>query len=205
MTDNGAKLGNATSTDSEEVYPYSHSLTFGMGGVTGDATVNGEIHVEKVIVPDTFFGSKVLSVSQIVCNNQNRSDYMYSVLAHLENGQVVPGIWNRNGNIEFHLEWAVNASANNLNGAAYEATSHTWVPVHAWDSPDMLQYDSQTGSNVDNQGYVTAMQWNWDEGKKVDGHASVNTSRFSFTLEDGVLSATDSYTGNSVGSWTYTK
>jgi hypothetical protein len=205
MVDGGAKLGNATSTDSEDVYPYTHALTFGMGGVTGDATVNGEIHVEKVIVPDTFFGSKVLSVSQIVCNNQNRSDYMYSVLAHLENGQVVPGIWNRNGNIEFHLEWAVAAEANNLNGAAYEPTSGTWVPVHAWDSPDMLQYDSQTGSNVDNQGYVTAMQWNWDEGKKVDGHASVNTSRFSFTLENGVLSATDSYTGNSVGSWTYTK
>lgn len=205
MVDGGAKLGNATSTDSEDVYPYTHALTFGMGGVTGDATVNGEIHVEKVIVPDTFFGSKVLSVSQIVCNNQNRSDYMYSVLAHLENGQVVPGIWNKNGNIEFHLEWAVAAEANNLNGAAYEPTSGTWVPVHAWDSPDMLQYDSQTGSNVDNQGYVTAMQWNWDEGRKVDGHASVTTNRFSFTIENGVLSATDTYTGSSIGSWTYTK
>jgi len=207
MTDNGAKLGNATSTDSEEVYPYSHSLTFGMGGVTDAKSVTGEIHVAKTVIPDepTFFGSKVLSVSQIVCNNPTRSDYWYSVLAHLENGQVVPGIWNKNGEIEFHLEWAVAAEANNLNGAAYESTSHTWVPVHAWDSPDMLQYDSQTGSNVDSQGYVTAMQWNWDEGRKIDGHASVNTNRFSFTIENGVLSASDSYTGNSVGSWTYTK
>lgn len=205
MTDGGAKLGNATSTDSEDVYPYTHSLTFGMGGVTDTKAVSGEIHVEKVIIPDTFFGSKVLSVSQIVCNNQNRSDYMYSVLAHLENGQVVPGIWNKNGNIEFHLEWAVKAESDNLNGAAYESTSNTWVPVHAWDSPDMLQYDSQSGSNVDNQGYLTAMQWNWDEGKLVDGHASVTTNRFSFNIENGVLSATDTYTGSSIGSWTYTK
>lgn len=205
LTDNKENIVLAETNDNGEVYNYTHAVVFGFSGITAEVSVPGEIKIAKVVVPDTFFGSKVLSVSQVVCNNPTRTDYWYSVLAHLENGEVVPGIWNKEGNIEFHLEWSVKTEAD-LNGAVYDAATGTWVPVHAEDAPAMLLYTTEDGERsgkADSQAYPTAKQWNWDEGHLVNGHPSVTTERFSFTIENGVLSGTDTYTGNSVGSWTY--
>lgn len=204
MTDNGSKLGNATSTDTEDVYPYEHSLTFGMGGVTSTAKVDGIIRVVKPVIP-TFFDKKVLGMTAIVANNPEHTDYLYTMLAHLEGGYVVPGVWNKNGELVWHLEHTVKTDATNLNGAAYEHSSGRWVPVHGYDSPDCLQYDTESGANADNQSYATALKWNWDEGHKVNGHASVTTQRIQFSIVDGVATATDSYNGTSLGSWTYAK
>ena len=200
MTDGGASLGNATSTDSEDVYPYTHSLTFGMGGVTDTKTVNGEIHVAKVEVP-TFFG-QLESMSFIVSNNADHTDYLYTALAHLKGGRVVPGVWTKSGEIQWFLE-DEQAGSNNLNGCAYEHSSGKWVPVHGWDSPDCLQYDTEEGANADNQSYATALQWNWDEGAMVSGHPSVTTDRISYTMDNGVVSVIDARHGISLGSWTY--
>ena len=202
MTDGGAKLGGATSTDSEDVYPYTHSLTFGMGGVTDTKTVNGEIHVAKAApeVP-TFFG-QLESMSFIVSNNPEHTDYLYTALAHLKGGRVVPGVWDKNGEIKWFLE-DEQAGSSNLNGCAYEHSTGKWVPVRGWDSPDCLQYDTQEGANADNQSYATALQWNWDEGAMVSGHPSVTTDRISYSMQDGVVSVVDARHGVSLGSWTY--
>jgi hypothetical protein len=202
MTDGGAKLGGATSTDSEDVYPYTHSLTFGMGGVTDTKTVNGEIHVAKAApeIP-TFFG-QLESMSFIVSNNPEHTDYLYTALAHLKGGRVIPGVWNKNGEIKWYVE-DEQAGSNNLNGCAYDHSTGKWVPVRGWDSPDCLQYDTQEGANADNQSYATALQWNWDEGAMVSGHPSVTTDRISYTMDNGVVSVVDARHGVSLGSWTY--
>ena len=159
---------------------------------------------EKPNVPDpeTFFG-KLESISQIVVNNPDRNDYWYGLLAHEQGGDVIPGIWSKSGEIRWFKDQRSYASAANLNGCAYEHKSGRWVPVHAWDSPDLLQYDTAEGSNADNQSYLVAMQWNWDEGRKVNGHPSVTTSRITITMSNGVVTAVDSSTGASLGSWTY--
>lgn len=204
LNDGGAKLGNATTSDTETVYPYTHSVTFGFGGVTTEASVPGTIRVAKPVTPP-FFDKKVLGMTAIVSNNAGHTDYLYTALAHLEGGYVVPGVWNKSGELEWHLEWTVKTDATNLNGAAYEHSSGRWVPVHGYDSPDCLQYDTEAGANADNQSYATALKWNWDEGRKVNGHASVTTSRISFSIVDGVATATDTYNGTSLGSWTYAK
>lgn len=202
LTDKNGKLGSATTTDTESVYPYTHAVVFGFGGVNAEATVTGIIHVAKPAIP-TFFNKKVLGMTAIVSNNAEHTDYMYTALAHLEGGYVVPGTWNKNGELEWHLEWTVQTNATNLNGAAYQHSSKRWIPVYGYDSPDCLQYVTEDGYNADNQTYITANKWNWDEGHKVNGHASVTTSRISFTIANGVATAQDTYTGNSLGSWTY--
>lgn len=205
LNDGGAKLGDATTTDTETVYPYTHSVNFGFGGVkTGEVSVPGKIHVAKPAIP-TFFDKKVLGMTAIVANNPEHTDYLYTMLAHLEGGYVVPGVWNKNGELVWHLEWTVKTDATNLNGAAYEHSSGRWVPVRGYDAPDCLQYDTESGANADNQSYATALKWNWDEGHKVNGHASVTTKRISFSIVDGVATATDTYTNASLGSWTYAK
>jgi len=204
LVDNGASLGEVTSSTEEDVYPYTHSINFGYKGVTAESKAEGKIHIAKTVIPDipTFFG-KLKNMTFIVVNNPDHTDYMYSALAHLEGGYVVPGTWNKSGEIEWHLEWQQQVSADNLNGAAYEHSTGKWVPVHAWDSPDMLQYDTKSGANADNQMYNTANEWSWDEGNKVNGHASVTTDRFSFSMEDGVVSVKDARHNVSLGSWTY--
>ena len=203
LNDGGAKLGDATTSDTETVYPYTHSVNFGFGGVkTGEVSVPGTIRVLKPAIP-TFFDKKVLGMTAIVANNPEHTDYLYTMLAHLEGGYVVPGVWNKNGELVWHLEHTVKTDATNLNGAAYEHSSGRWVPVHGYDSPDCLQYDTESGANADNQSYATALKWNWDEGHKVNGHASVTTQRIQFSIVDGVATATDAYTNASLGSWTY--
>lgn len=201
LNDKGSKLGNPTSTETEDVYPYIHSLTFGIGGVEAEASVEGKITVAKPDNP-TFFG-KLKGMTCIVINNANHDDYMYGLLAHIEGGKVIPGIWNKSGEIQWFLGDEQQTSATNLNGCVYEHSTGKWVPVHGWDSPDLLQYDGMDGQNADNQSYATAIQWNWDEGHMVNGHPSVTTSRISFNMSNGVVSATDSYSGSSLGSWTY--
>ena len=200
MADGGASLGNATSTDSEDVYPYTHSLTFGMGGVTDTKTVNGEIHIAKAEVP-TFFG-ELEAMSFIVSNNPEHTDYIYTGLAFLKGGRVIPGVWTKSGEIQWFLE-DEQAGSSNLNGCAYDHSTGKWVPVHAWDSPDCLQYDTPEGANADNQSYATALQLNWDEGNNINGHPSVNTNRILYTMENGVVSVMDARHGISLGSWPY--
>jgi len=206
MSEGTAKLGAAVAGNSEQVYPYTHALTFGFGGVTAEATVKGEIKVKEetpVIIPDvpTFFG-ELKGITCIVANNPEHTDYLYTMLAHLKNGRVIPGVWNRSGEIQWYLADEQNGS-DNLNGCVYVPAWGKWVPVHAWDSPDCLQYDTASGANADNQMYSTANQWNWDEGRKVNGHPSVTTNRISFSMVNGTVTATDTYTGASLGSWTY--
>lgn len=204
LNDKKENIVLAETNDNGEIYNYSHTVEFGFGGVTTEASVPGIIRVNKPVIP-TFFDKKVLGMTAIVANNPEHTDYLYTMLAHLEGGYVVPGVWNKNGELVWHLEHTVKTDATNLNGAAYEHSSGRWVPVHGYDSPDCLQYDTESGANADNQSYATALKWNWDEGHKVNGHASVTTQRIQFSIVDGVATATDAYTNASLGSWTYAK
>lgn len=201
LTDKKANLGSATTTDTESVYPYTHAVAFGFGGVKAEASVDGKIHVKKPIVPP-FFPSKVQKVTTIVCNDPSMEGYMYSGLAHLEGGVVVPFSYDKT-NIVWHLENAVTTNSTKLNGAVYGRASKRWIPVYAYDAPDLMEYLSETGHSIDNQSYAKAIKLNWDEGHKVNGHASVTTNRLSFTVENGIVSAKDTYTNTSLGSWTY--
>ena len=204
LNDKKENIVLAETNDNGEIYNYSHTVEFGFGGVTTEASVPGIIRVNKPVIP-TFFDKKVLDMTAIVANNPEHTDYLYTMLAHLEGGYVVPGVWNKNGELVWHLEHTVKTDATNLNGAVYEHSSGRWVPVHGYDSPDCLQYDTESGANADNQSYATALKWNWDEGHKVNGHASVTTQRIQFSIVDGVATATDAYTNASLGSWTYAK
>lgn len=201
LTDKKASLGKATVNDTESVYPYTHAVEFGFGGVKVTAAVYGKIHVKKPIIPP-FFPSKVQKVTTIVCNNPSLNGYMYSGLAHLEGGVVVPFSYDKK-TIVWHLDNSVTTSSTKLNGAVYEHSSRRWIPVYAYDSPDCLEYLSESGHSADNQSYAKANQLNWDEGHKVNGHASVTTNRLSFTIKNGVVTAKDMYTNTSLGSWTY--
>lgn len=201
LTDKNGKLGSATTTDTESVYPYTHAVVFGFGGVKAEATVDGKIHVKKPVVPP-FFSAKVQKVTTIVCNDPSAEGYMYSGLAHLEGGVVVPFSYDKK-TIVWHLDNSVTTNSTKLNGAVYERSSKRWIPVYAYDSPDCLEYISESGHCADNQSYAMAIKLNWDEGHKVNGHASVTTNRLSFTVENGIVSAKDTYTNTLLGSWTY--
>lgn len=204
LNDKGTLLSEPVSSESEDAYTYTHTLSFGYTGATAEAVTDGIIHVAKVVVvPEvpTFFG-QLESMSFIVSNNAEHTDYLYTALAHLKGGRVIPGVWNKNGEIQWFLE-DEQAGSSNLNGCAYNHSNGKWVPVRGWDSPDCLQYDTEEGANADNQSYATALQWNWDEGNMVNGHPSVTTDRISYSMQDGVVSVVDARHGISLGSWTY--
>lgn len=142
--------------------------------------------------------SDISKVTQLVCNNPSHNDYWYSFLIHCSDGYVIPGYWDKVNKIKWLPELREKALVTYLNGAVYEHSTGKWVPVRGWDSPDMLQYDTDEGANADNQFYATALQWNWDEGRLVDGHPSVTTNRINFVIDEetGFISAYDTYNNN---------
>lgn len=207
MTDNGTSLKVANSTETEDVYNYTHAIVFGFGGVTTEAVVPGQIIVAKDVV--TFFPKEwgaLTAVKQLVSNNETRDGYCYTWSLHFANNVVMPVVVRRGASQpEFNFDWAENTSDSRLNGGAYMRSLKKFINVIGSDTPDMLQYSTADGHNADNQSYVKAKNMNWDEGHLVDGHASVTTNRFSFSINNGVFSATDTYTGTNLGSWTYSK
>ena len=70
----------------------------------------------------------------------------------------------------------------------------------AADHPSHMVWERE-GSEYANKDYLEAGRQNWDEGHKRDGHCSVFTSMYKLDVENGYLTATDTYNGNYMGSW----
>lgn len=153
------------------------------------------------------FDSAVTSVSQLVVMKGQK--WCYSWLIRFDNNQALPVEVAQDGTpkIDMSLLTTVGGKQNSdkLNGAAYIASKNTWVPCWGYDSADLLQYDSEEAKNIDSQDYFIARDMNWDEGHLgTNGLPSVHTSRFAFTIKDGVFTAADTYNNNAiVASCTY--
>lgn len=146
------------------------------------------------------FDKTLLSVSQIVIRNSAKDDYCYSWLLKFDDGYVMPVGISKDGSVDSFDDTLMQQidttakHASSLNGGCY--VSGVLTPTYARDAADLIEYISIDSKNMDSMTYPKAKELNWDEGHLVNNHCSVTTSRFAFTLSDGVFTATDTYNNN---------
>ena len=128
-------------------------------------------------------------------NDDSNKYYVLPVILTRSNPDTP--IWNFN-----NVEECDRISYDRYNSAYYYDGLKNAV---AEDGREWMQWSNAgTGSSKLAYGtikYRTAEDKNWDEGHKINGHCSTQTSRYNFTLSNGELAVIDTYTSINVGSW----
>jgi len=198
-TDN---LSAGVENNGYNVYSYSDVLRYVWGSNIKSSKAPGVIKV-KVVVPeeDTFFPKEwgtLLEVKQTVSNNIKHDGFVYIWSLHFEKG-VLPVVVISGSEVpQWHFEYFEYTSDHTYNSGTY--VDGTWINTVALDTYTQMTW-SRGGKERANKDYLHAKSQNWDEGRTVDGHCSVNTSRYDLKVKDGMLYATDTYTGVYMGFW----
>ena len=182
-------------------WSYTNVLTYKWGDNVKTSTATGTIKVAEPLESDKFFmreWGELLDAKQTVTNNMAHDGYNYVWSLRFTKG-VLPVILN-SGDTKpnFQFDMFEYTSVKDYNSATY--TGDTWVNATAKDTPAEMSWVRE-GKQYDKKDYREAGNQNWDEGHKRDGHASVFTSRYKLDVEDGNLTATDTYTDTYMGKW----
>lgn len=202
-------LTGGSEIDSYKVYNYTDRMNYTVGENTKSLDAKGTIKV-KVEEPEipTFFQKdwgELKEIRQTVANNKAHDGYVYTWSLHFENEGgikrvlpvvVEPGSTNPSWNFNYVEVTMVTA----YNGGTFEAATGSWVNTIAADETNHMVW-SRDGGERANKNYKEAKSENWDEGHLIKNRPSTQTSRYNFSITDGVLSATDTYTGKFMGSW----
>lgn len=201
--DNGTVTGGSEKNGYNE-YNYANKFSYTRGSNNKSFTANGVIKVkseEPIFFPKEW--GALIEAKQTVANNETHNSFVYTWSLRFKNNIVLPVVI-RSGEAtpEWHLEYAENTTVTQYNGGTYEKGSDTWINTTASDKPNQMVWsrDSRERANKD---YLIAKNQNWDEGHLIDGHSSTQTSRYQLTVFNGVLKATDTYTGKYIGEWKY--
>ena len=201
--DNGTVTGGSEKNGYNE-YNYANKFSYTRGSNNKSFTANGVIKVkseEPIFFPKEW--GALIEAKQTVANNETHNSFVYTWSLRFKNNIVLPVVI-RSGEAtpEWHLEYAENTTVTQYNGGTYEKGSDTWINTTASDKPNQMVWsrDSRERANKD---YLIAKNQNWDEGHLIDGHSSTQTSRYQLTVSNGVLKATDTYTGKYIGEWKY--
>ena len=183
-------------------YNYANKFNYTRGGNNKSFTSSGVIKVK--LEEPTFFPKEwgnLIEAKQTVANNETHSSFVYTWSLRFENNIVLPVVV-RSGDAtpEWHFEYAENTTITEYNGGTYDKASDTWINTTASDKPNQMVW-SRNSKEKANKDYRIAMNQNWDEGHLIDGHPSTQTSRYQLTVSNGVLKATDTYTGRYIGEW----
>lgn len=189
------------------VYTYGDDMSYTVGGNTKTLTAPGKIRV-KIANPPFFpeeWGEAGMP-KQTVANDEDHDSYVYTWSIPFYNKEtgihrVLPVVVRRGATKpDWNFAYVEITDVTTYNGGTYQASTGTWVNTTAVDMPNQMSWSRENTQRA-NKSYSSANDCNWDEGHKVNGRCSVNTTRYTFTVKNGVLSATDSYTGNFMGSW----
>lgn len=173
---------------------YGDKLTYIYGDNAKYITAPGMITLKEtpedpIITPSE---PKVKSMVQTVAPTGDKKGYVYTMIVNWDNGFSQPVVIN-NGVISTfdkveNLDARVNGLSLNANGE--------WVLTIAEDAAENMTYITTDGKLNCQMSYTKANRIGWDEGKTVNGHSSVHTSRYNVSV-DGVI--TDTYSNSTVG------
>lgn len=202
---NNASVSGGSESNGYKVYTYADNLTYVYGGDTKSAAAPGEIKV-KVEVPNepTFFPEEwgaIVAAVQTVANNESHKGFVYTWSLRFQNGYVLPVVVRSNATRpEWEFSYVEKTQITTYNGGTYEAATNKWINTTAADQPNHMIW-SRSGLECANKNYNEAKSQNWDEGHLVNGRPSVKTSRYTLTISNGKLTAKDTYTGATMGTW----
>jgi hypothetical protein len=136
-------------------------------------------------------------VKQTVSNNEKHNSFVYIWSCHFEKG-VLPVVLISGGGPNFNFKYFEYTSDHSYNSGTY--VDGIWINTVASDTYTQMIW-SRGNTERGNKDYVSAKLENWDEGHLFEGHCSTQTSRYDLKVNDGRLTATDTYTGSYLGSW----
>jgi hypothetical protein len=198
--DNGTVTGGSEKNGYKE-YNYANKFSYTRGSNSKSFTTNGTIRVKKA--DPRFFPEEwgdLIEAKQTVANNESHDSYVYTWSLRFTNNVVLPVVLRSGSGPEWHFEYAETTTVTEYNGGTYDKASNKWINTTASDKPNQMVW-SRYSKEKANKDYQIAKHQNWDEGHLIDGHASTQTSRYQLTVSNGVLSAKDTYTGSTLGSW----
>lgn len=174
---------------------YGDKLTYIYGDNAKYVTAPGMITLKESSEPEEPIvtpSAKVKSMVQTVAPTGDKKGYVYTMIVNWDNGFSQPVVIN-NGVISTfdkveNLDASVNGLSLNSNGE--------WVLTIAEDAAENMTYITTDGKLNCQMSYTKAKRIGWDEGKTVNEHSSVHTSRYNVSV-DGVI--TDTYTNSTVG------
>jgi hypothetical protein len=211
---NSASVGSAVKNGSYNEYSYADKLSYSLGNNTKYSSAPGTIKVKieeptPEPTPDpTFFPEewgRMVKAKQTVANNERYNSYVYTWSLHFENGYVLPVVVRVDAaNPEWNFAYVEKTSVTSYNGGTYNSDKGIWANTIAQDEPDQMVW-AREGVMCANRNYSEAVKMHWDKDKvhAVTGKPSVTTKRFEFSISKGVFSVKDTYTGVTMGRWTY--
>lgn len=154
------------------------------------------------------FDKSLLSAVQTVTRDETKTTFSYVWILKFEDNYILPIVVDKDGStfILKDINRLTELSENNytgVNSATYLSGSQSWEENIARDAADFMEWITFDNKNADNMSYPVATRINWDFGHLVNGHASVHTSRYEFTLNKGTFTAKDTYTDTVVAIWKY--
>jgi hypothetical protein len=188
-----------------QVYNYGDAMSYTVADNTKSLTAEGTIKV-KVEEPEipTFFPKEwgeLLEIKQTVANNKTHDGYVYTWSLRFANNIVLPVVVERGStNPSWNFNYAEFTLVTTYNGGSFEAATGNWVNTTATDQTNHMVWTREGGERA-NKNYREAKYENWDEGHLIGNRPSTQTTRYNFSIVDGVLSATDTYTGKFMGTW----
>jgi hypothetical protein len=206
---NTASVANGTVKNGYTEYKYTDKLATSLNGRTKYSPANGNIRVKiDDPVEPPFFPEEwgvIEGFVQTVANNPNHDDWVYTWSLRFKNGYVLPvpvphTTGGKVGDPVWNFNWVEKTAVTTYNGGTYEASTGKWINTTAKDQPNHMVW-ARSGVERATKKYGTAYDENWDEGRLVNGKPSVNTKRFSYTINNGILKVIDTYTGKTMGSW----
>lgn len=139
--------------------------------------------------------------------------YLFPVILDKENAFLVKDIENLQQVTLYDSEYNVYIYDRYNSVAFYRnpRPNTTWTITWAEDTGDAMMWNHWSSKNKwtswTNQTYIGGTQsaeaLNWDYGHLIDGHPSVFTSRYFFTLNKGTFTAKDTYTNTVIAIWKY--
>ena len=202
VSNDKGSVSGGSEVDGYYVYNYANGYTYTRGNNSQTFTPKGTIKVKKS--DPTFFPEEwglLKNIKQTVANNKNHNGFVYTWLLEFENDVKLPVVIAPGSiNPDWHFEYAEVTTVSNYNGGTYDKATNTWICTTASDKPNQMVW-SRNSKEKANKDYSVARNQNWDEGRTVDGHPSTQTSRYQLTINNGRLTAKDTYTGRDMGSW----
>lgn len=201
ILNNEASLADKGVSGDYRVWGYTNELSYKWGDNTRTSTATGTIKVAEPTKSDRFFMPEwgdLLEAKQTVSNNRAHNGYVYVWSLRFAKG-VLPVILSSGDTTpNFQFELFEYTSVKDYNSATYN--EGTWVNSKASDNASQMVWERE-GAVIGSKDYSEAAQQNWDEGHTHDGHVSVHTNRYQLDVEDGYLTATNTYTGKFMGGW----
>lgn len=158
---------------------------------------------------------ELLDVKQIVIPTRNSKSYEYSWLLRFVNGYLPVIVENGDDQPIWQFDMYTNSLHfedgvldDRIDCIVYSNSYKKLIYAISGNTAESISYFHNNGIIYKEIPWTIVERMNWDEGHKNGGteehpYYSPTTKRYDFSISNGIFTVVDTYTGHTLGSWTY--